>query len=174
MCHDLRWFLRLLRVSISHASAIPNLAKSPEYYLDLSSFRCMVSISLNLRVFCLHGQALWAIGLTFAYGLAITLNIAIRCDIAIILKFVHCTLVACSVKYILLLVITLSVVIRCNTAIRPESICCTLITCGQVFVCFSTTTLVIVVLCDTTIRQEFVRCVLPVIRLLPIYLVHLR
>ena len=72
-----------MRVSILHASAIPDLARFPKYHPDLSSFKCMASISPNLGVFYLHEQALLAMGLESACGIAITLDIVVHCNIAI-------------------------------------------------------------------------------------------
>ena len=155
-------------------STIPDFARSPEYHPDLSSFRCMAGISLDLKVFCLHERALLAIGLMFPCGLATTLGIIVRCNTAIKLESVRCALVAYGVKYVRLLVTTLGVAIHCSTVIRLESLRCTLMTYGQVFVRCSATTFSIVVRCDTAIRSKFVHCVLAVIRLLLICRTRLR
>ena len=171
---SLRWSFHFLRVSISCASTILDFTRSSKYHLDFSSFKCMAGISHNLWVFYLHGQALLATRLMFAYGLATTLGVVVHCNTAIRLESVRCVVVAYSVKYVNLLATTLGVAIHCNTAIRLKSVCYTLKTCGQVFVCCSATTLCITIHCDTVIRLKFVRCVLAVIRLLPICRARLR
>ena len=96
----------------------------------------MADISPNLGVFLLHGRAFLTTSLSFACGLATTLDIAVCCNTTIRPKFVLCTLVACGVKYVRLLVTTLGIIVRYNTTIRPESNCYILMTCGQVFVCY--------------------------------------
>ena len=90
----------------------------------------MASISPSLRVFCLYGRALLENGSVTAYGLVTTLDISIRCNIAIRLESIHYALVAYDIKYVHLLVITLGLIVCCNTAIRPESVCCALRTRG--------------------------------------------
>ena len=172
--HSLRWFLRLLRISIWRTSAILDISRSPEYHSDISSFRCMGSISPNLGTFFLHERAFLAIGLVSACGLATTLDIAIYCNTTIRPKFVRYALVACGVKYVRILATTLSIVICCNTAIRPEFVRYALMTCGQVFVYCSATTLGCVICCDKALGPKFVHCVLAVIRLLPIYRAYFR
>ena len=173
--HNLRWFLRLLWVSVLCALTIPDLMRGP---LNIILTFFLLSVWLvfppNLGAFFLHGQELLVIGLMFTYGLTTTFGIVVRCNTTIRPESVHCTLVAFSVKYVCLLMTTLNVVVLCNTSIRSESIRCALITCGQVLICCSATTLGIVVYCDTTIRPKSVHCVLAVIRLLPIYRARLR
>ena len=62
--HSLTWFFRLLRVSISRASAILDLARSPKYHPDISSFRCMLDISLvTSRYIAYMGERFWQLSL---------------------------------------------------------------------------------------------------------------
>ena len=137
--HGLRRSLHLLRVSISHASAIPD-SRSP----------------LNHGIFYLYRRALLVTGLMFTYGLVITLGIVVHCNTTIRPKSVRYVLVACSVKYVHLIATTLSVTIRCNTTIKSESVHCALMTYRQVFIYCSATTVRIIVRCDTPIRPKFV------------------
>ena len=122
----------------------------------------------NIGVFCLHRRVFLAIGLIFTCGLATTLSVAIRWNIAVRPESICCVLVACGVKYVRLLVTTLGVAICCNTTIKPKSVRCVLVTYGQVFVCCLAITLNIVICCDTTIIPKFVCYLLTVIKLLPI------
>ena len=78
----------------------------------------------------MYGRALLVTGLMFTCGLATTFGIAIRCNTTIKLKSVHCTLVACGVKYIYLLATTLGIAVYYNTTIIPEFVRCVLMTCG--------------------------------------------
>ena len=162
MYHGLSVFLRLLREYVLCVSAILDLARSPEYHPDLSSFRCVADISPNLGVFYLHGRAHLVIGLESACDLVTTLDIVVCCNTPIRPESIHCTLVACGVKYVHLLATTLGITVHCNTAIRPEFVCC------------SATTVGIVIRCDTSITLESVRYVLAVIRILPICQIRFR
>ena len=43
--HGLRWFLDFLCIFVLHAPTTPDLMRSPEYHLDLYSFRHMIGVS---------------------------------------------------------------------------------------------------------------------------------
>ena len=109
MHHGLRGFLCFLCISVSRASAIPNLMRSLKYHPDLSSFRYMAGVSPSLRVFHMHGLALLAVGPVSACGLAITLSIVVYCNTTIKMESVWCTLKACGIKYVRLLAETFGI-----------------------------------------------------------------
>ena len=116
--HGLRW---LLYFSCIYASCLPatlDLARSPEYHLNSSSFMYMVGVSPSFGVFCLYGLALFATGLVSTCSLVTTLDISVYSKIAIRPEFVRYALVAYRVKCVYPLETTLNIVVRYNIAIK--------------------------------------------------------
>ena len=73
-------------------------------------------------------------GLPTACGLTTTLDLVVRCNIAIRPQFVSGTIVAYRLKSVFQLVTTLRIVICCNIAIKPWSDRYALVACRMVVV----------------------------------------
>ena len=100
--------------------------------------------------------------------------LAIRCNIAIKLESVHCTLVSYELLSVCQLVTTLGIAVHCNVEIRPESVRCVLVAFRRTSVHCSVTTIDIVVRCNTAIRLKSIRYMLAVSRILFICIAFFR